>query len=181
MTKSPNTKGDNISTDEIEFARLEFEQAIETFRTQFNLVIQILTVFVVSDVTIIGYAISSQIAGIFMVGALIPLMMIIVIIGVSKFMIPVLYTALIIESQYGKRNTDWLVSTYISVVVSIKFIRRVQEISYIDNYDERIALLKKQKLEMVDRPHFRTLLFALSLLHVVSAVLLNIFFSWRIF
>jgi hypothetical protein len=180
MAKSPNIKRDDISTDEIEFARLEFGQAIETFRTQFSLAIQILTVFVVADVTIIGYAISSQIAGIFIAGALIPLMMILVIVGVGKFMIPVLYTAAIIESRYGKRNIDWLVSTFTSVVVSSKFIRRIQDISRIDNHEERIALLKKQRLEMIDRPHFRALLFVLSLLHIVSAAVLNIFFGWRI-
>jgi len=180
MAKLPNIKRDDSSTDEIAFARLEFQQAIESFKTGFSLTIQILTVFVVANVTIIGYAISSQLAGIFIVGALIPLMMILVIVGVSKFLMPVLYTAATIESRYGKRNIDWLISTTTSVIVSSNFLRRIQDISHIDNHEERIKLLKKQRLEMIDRPHFRALLFVLSLLQIVSAAILNIFFDWRI-
>jgi hypothetical protein len=41
---------------------------------QFSLLVQVITIFVLGDVTIIGYAISAQIAGIILIGIILPLM-----------------------------------------------------------------------------------------------------------
>ena len=180
MSQSASPKTNLSSVDNTEFAHLELAQAIETFRIQFNLLIQILTIFVISDVTVIGYAISSQISGIFFVGAFIPLMMLLVINGAEKYMMVVLYTAVVLESKYGKRNTDWLASTYISVVSSSKLIKRLYEISQIDDYEERIGTLRKQRLAIVRRTSFRFVLIVIAFAHVIVAFLLSSAFHWRL-
>lgn len=169
------------NNDELEFIHLQLTQAIETFRMQFNLLVQILTVFVIADVSILGYAISIQSVGIIMIAAIIPLFMIVVIYGASRFMIPILYTAIVLEDKYPKQNTDWLMATYLSVVVSTDFVEQLRDISQTKNHEQKIQKLRKQRLKMIDRRIFDILLLTISLTHLLTSFVLIWKFNWKIF
>jgi hypothetical protein len=171
----------SISNKDSDFANLQLKECIETFRSQFNLLIQIFTVFMLANVTILGFAISNQISGILLVGAIIPILLLYVAYGGSKFMLPVLYTAILLEKKYGERNTDYLASTFISTMISVDFLNRLQEISRIKNFDERTTTLKRQKFTLIYRRKFRALLIFISIGQVAVAILLNIVFSWPLF
>ena len=104
MAKQKEAPNNSHLSDDTSFAIMQVKEAIETYRSQFSLLIQILTVFVVADVTIIGYGVSNQIAGMGVVGAFIPLMMMFVISGAGRFMLPVIFTAVSIERKFAKQN-----------------------------------------------------------------------------
>ena len=177
MEKAKNAQ--ELTEMEFQIASLQLSQAIETFRSQFNLLIQILTVFVVADVTIIGYAVSNQIAGVLLVGALVPLVMDLVSYGAGKFMLPVLYTAVVVEKnmkRYGKY--DSLAETFISTLISTSFLDELHKISQIENYDDRLRALRKKNLPLVSRDRFRRMLAVVALMHVATALALGLAFNW---
>jgi hypothetical protein len=173
--ETPATNVDGV----LSFSQLQMTQAIETFRAQLSLLIQILTVLVISDVTILGFAFSSQISGVILVAAIVPLIMIIIVTKISRYMIPVIYTALTLEVKIGKGKPDYLVSTFLSSVVSAKFTKELYEISLVRGYDERIERLRKIRLSMFDKKSSRYLLLIFSLLQVLVSILLNSIFNWR--
>ena len=104
-----------------------------------------------------------------------------VVYGSGRFMVPILYTAVVIEDKYGKRNFDWLASTYLSVIVSTSFIKQLRDISQSKDYEQRVEKLRKQRLSMVDKNNFRVLLLVISFMHVLVAVLLVWKFNWKMF
>jgi len=167
--------------EEIDFVNSQITQAIESLRTELTLTVQILTVFVVANATMIGFSVSSQKSGIVFVAALIPLMMLIIIRGISKFMLPIIYTAITLETKFGRRNTDWLSSTFMAIAVSPEFVKNIQRMSQIDDYYERIAKLRKLKLELIDRPHFRLILMLIIIAQITGGIILTTYFGWKLF
>lgn len=167
--------------DEMEFIRLELSQAIETFRSQFSLMIQIGTVFVIANVTLLGYGISSKSAGIFFVSALIPLVLLYAAVGASRFMLPVLYTAIILESKYKTANTDWLASTFVAIRTSTEYVNGLLEINKEKNYEERLRKIKDQKLKLFTSTRHTILLFTFSFGQVIAGLFLYYVFNWQLF
>lgn len=164
---------------EKDFICLQFAQSIETFRAQYNLAVQIFTALVIADVTIVGFAVSNKISGIVLIAGMFPLLIIYVAYGANQHMIPVLYTAITIETKYGMQNEDWLASTFFSARVSPELLRRWQEISKIENFEERIAAIRKQRMGLVHNKRFRITLLIISLLHIAGAAFLSLVFKWK--
>lgn len=61
------------ATPNIDFLTTQYEQWMETFRHGVTSLAQLVTVFVLADITLLGFAIDNQIAGIIWIGALFPL------------------------------------------------------------------------------------------------------------
>jgi len=68
---SPENENTNTA-----FLIMQYEQAMETFRHGVTSLAQLVTVFVLADITLIGFAIDNQIAGIIFLGALFPIFII---------------------------------------------------------------------------------------------------------
>ncbi len=181
MVRRKETPDNSQFLDDTSFATMQVKEAIETYRSQFSLLIQILTVLVIADVTIIGYATSNKIAGIGVVGAFMPLAMMLVISGAGRFMLPVIFTAVSIEKKFVKHNDSWLMSTLFSAVASTDFINRLEAIGKIENPAERIKSLLSLRLNRIDRFVYRLILISISLLQLVAAILFNLVYGWRFF
>jgi hypothetical protein len=179
MSQTTATTLAAINAGDKDFVCLQFAQAIETFRAQFNLSIQIFTAFVIADVTVIGFAISSKISGIVLIAGLFPLFIIYVAYGANKFMVPVIYTAVSIESKYGIQNEDWLASTFLSARLSPEILKRCQEISNVGKFEERIKAIRKQRIAFLYNKRFIVVLVVLSLMHIGGAVFLSLVFKWK--
>ena len=173
-----STQQENLLT-ESGFVDLQLREALETFRSQFNLAIQILTAFVIADVTVIGFAVSAQIAGVILIGAIVPLIMMIVIAGVERFMRPVLYTVVVLETRYGVGYSDWLASTFLSVVISPDVVEQLKSISRLEEFSDRMEELRRRKLELINRRGFRITLATFAVLHIAISILLSAVFRWK--
>lgn len=181
MKKPINSKTGIQIDNESEFVNIQINQALETYRNQFNLSVQALTVFVVANVTILGFAISNQIAGLLLVDALIPLLMTFIARAADKLMLPVVYVAISLEAKYGKPNTDWLASTFVSNSLSIQYIKRIREISEIDDFEERTERLKRLRVPMIGSKGVLFFALSVSLGQTLISLWLNQFFGWRFF
>lgn len=164
-----------------EFAKLQFEQAVETFRTQFSLFIQITTLIGLADVTIIGYAISGQISGILLVGSLFPLAIIYVRKRVYNLMVPVAYVAVCLEQKYGDKNIDWLATTFaLHAGTSGLHIKDLMDIVDIADKNERIKKLRNFKITF--RKSYTHLgLILITLAQLIIPIILSFVFNWRLF
>ena len=161
----------------------ELEQAIESIRTQIALTVNVLTALVIADVTLIGYSISVKSAGIFMIGAILPFTMLIIGKTVKRLMVPVAFTAIYLEFKYGDKKDSYLAITFISYLLSQEKVKKLIEISTVEDYSKRIQLLKK----FDDSFHWSQygIIFKLILIilfgQVIVPLFLYLFFQWSIF
>ena len=100
-----------------ELEKLEPEQAISAYRAQYAQFVQMTTVLIVANVTIIAYAATTKIAGILFIGAIFPILMFYTHNRTNKMMLPMLYTAIGLENKYGKGSSDWLITTLLSYLI----------------------------------------------------------------
>jgi hypothetical protein len=171
------------STYDSEFARLQYEQAIETVRSLLTLLIQIITVLVVADATVVGYAVTTQISGILFIGALFPLMVVYVMYLMFRLIAPVMYTAVNTEHRYPELHSHWLVSTLLSVFLSTTYVTKLQKIGSIQEPAERIEQLRKVPSPFMGsgRKITRMVLVLVALGQAVAPAILTPLFHWRLF
>lgn len=175
--RSPTKKGN-------EFENLQLAQAMETYRAQLSLLVSIITVLVVANATVVGYAISTQIASIIFIGPLFPIGVLVVTRIIFALSLPVIYTAINIESKHESAvEVDWLASTFISVVVAPDYYDRLVKICSIGNRDKRIEELRRMPV-----PSFKgnggrfvkIVLFIVIIGQIILPIVLSAYFGWRL-
>jgi len=167
-----------------EFIRSEIEQAIETYRSQFAQYVQVLTVLLLADITLIGYALSTQSSGVLLIGVVIPITILYHLYNFSKFMLPALYTAISLEQKYGGRGEDWLATTLFSTAISTEIFRKLEKISTEHSHYQRMSDLRRIKMPPIGgsgRGLSRAFLVLAALGHVIAPIVLTAFFNWRLF
>jgi hypothetical protein len=172
------------SKTEAEFVRLQYQQAIETYRTQLSLLVQIITVLVLADATVAGYAITTQIASVWLIGPLFPIMILVVSVIVFRLMAPILLTAVSIEKRYQADNISWLASTFISAAVSPQYLNQLRDISYITDAEEvtrRLNLLPRPTFSATGSRFTWIALVVLAAGQVLVALACWLFLGWRLY
>jgi len=180
-TSSRTTRKTSQVVDKIGFIEKQLDLAISTFIDQFKLIIQIVTALVVANITILGYAISTKTAGMMFVGALIPVMISYVLYMASQFMTPIIYTASNLENKYNTRENDFLISTFLSHVISIDYLKALNKIGAIEDPDERFKKLRKLGLPIFNRRSFQIALIILSIEELLLPYVLHTYFGWQYF
>lgn len=97
-----------------EFAKLQLQQSVETLRVQVSLLVQICTVLVLGDATVVGYAIQQRLAGVMWAGLIFPLAMRTFISFIMRLTVPIAATAVQIETEYREPGAFGLVSTFLA-------------------------------------------------------------------
>lgn len=176
-------KGKHMANMVEEFNRLQFEQAVETYRTQLSLLVQIATVLIIADATVVGYALSMQIASILLLGSMFPVAILFMMQVVYRLTLPIFYSAVSLESEYVHREADSLASTFVAFINSPEYLAKLRAISSIQNPEERIEQLKKIPLPRLGsgRGIGRISLALIVVAHIVGPVILTVFFNWRFF
>jgi hypothetical protein len=166
-----------------DFVKMQFDQAIETYRTEFTTLIQIVTALIIADLSIVGFAINNHIAGILLIGSLFPLIILSTLIRINKYMLPVVYAAIILENKYGKDSDDWLMSTFISISISPELTETFKRISSVDDYKERMKTLRNMDIPTlgIGRNRTRFSLIIISIGQILIPFLLTHFYNWRLF
>ena len=103
----------------------------------------------------------------------------------KRVMLPILFTAISLEREYGgDENADWLATTFLSVTVSPTYLDTLRAISKIQDRAERIKQLKRTGLPVIfggGRGFFRSALFFIGLLQIAGSIILTSIFKWQLF
>jgi hypothetical protein len=164
-----------------EFLTVQYEQAMETFRHGVTSLAQLVTVFVLADITLLGFAIDNQIAGIIWLGALFPVFIMNSASVVGKLLAPTIFTAYCIEQKCGEEISG-LMHTGLRVNLSCEVAQQLAVISAIENINEQAVQLRQLDISMFGRRKalVNTLLIFVTLIHVMAPLLLTSRFSWRL-
>lgn len=185
MTSSQHLQqASQVSKTEDEFARLQYQQAIETYRTQLSLLVQIMTVLVLADATVAGYAITTQIASVWLIGALFPMIIRVVSIIALRLMAPVLLTAVSVERKYRIDGVPLLASTFISATITPQYLRQLMDICDITDPEElrrKLDLLPKPSFTMKGSRFIRDALVAIAIGQILVALICWLLLGWRLY
>jgi len=162
-----------------EIAKLQLQQSLETYRAQMSLLVQICTVLVVADATTVGYAVQQQLAGIIWVGAIFPLTIYLIIRTVFRLNLPILATAVSIESEYPDTAVMGLMSTFTAMAISPTFFERLRSATAIEPEAARLkALLALRRPSFGGIGHTKWLLIVIGIGQLVAPFLLCHFAHW---
>lgn len=163
-----------------EIIKIELEQALISFRTEYTLLTQIIAVLTAGNITVIGFAFNSEKSIIFIIGALFPLLIYHFILRARHMMLPIIFTALSIENKLEKQNEDWIIMTFLSYTNNLKLLNKLVEISKIENRNERMIKLNEIKnVNYIGSKLFISfILLLLAVLQIISAILLNFCSGW---
>jgi hypothetical protein len=167
-----------------EFAIAQMEQAIESFRDSAHLTAQISTVMVTADALLVGYALTTQIAGIIFVGAIFPMTIIIFYRLMLRVILPLWYVTIGIEEKLGGQDVDWLITTFLSHTTSKEYIGKLKSIATIPNHDARMRALHEMAtppMKTGERGLIQALLIVIAFGQIAVPFALWQFFGWRLF
>jgi len=171
-----------VSADvQFEFAKEQLHSAIETFREQLNLTVQIFATLITADIAIVGFAISQRIAGILLLGAILPLAIMMVSRAIARRMKPILFCAVGLEAKYGGDSDNWLASTFISSVLSPEYLKKLQDINNLQDRRDQIAQLRKMPSPLTTRKTADLLVSSIAVGQIIVAVILVFRFNWQFF
>ena len=182
MREISDKKSNSSFKSEQEFVGLQFEQAMETYRTQYSLLAQITAVLVIADATIVGYAINMQISGILFIGSLFPIMIICVAHAIFRLMVSIIYTAVNLEQKYSVSNADFLATTFLSVTMSTEYVDELKNISLIQDPVERIRQLRGVARPLLGsgKGVITSALILVALGQIIAPIVLTMYFGWRL-
>jgi hypothetical protein len=167
-------RGDNPLSD---LERLQLQQAAETYRAQLSLMVQILTILVVADITLVGYAITAKSAAIVAIGTAFPLGMLYISWAVFKLSIPFFFIAVKIELNSGVQG---LFSTFLAFVQTPTYLSELRDIAASGTFQEQIAKLRKMKIPSVraGKLHGRILMFGVAAAQIMAALAVHYWIGW---
>lgn len=164
-----------------DFLIVQYEQAMETFRHGVTSLAQLVTVFVLADLTLLGFAIDNQIAGIIFLGALFPIFIMNSASVVGKLLAPTVFTAYCIEQKCGEEISG-LMHTGLRVNLSPEVAQKLEAVRAMTSVEAQASQLRKIDISMFGRRKniVNFLLILVALIHVMAPVLLTSRFSWRL-
>jgi hypothetical protein len=184
MTKSNMKVQNQVQIPTIpEFVKSQIQQSLESYRSNLSVLVQMLTVLIVGNVTVVGFALNRQSSGIFLVGVVFPIIAFYLIHKINAMLIPALFTAVTLEQKYGGKTDNWLASTILSAGLSPEAMEEMMEIANITDYNSRMRKLRKASVppfrKGIGLVRFSLLLIAIG--QIVSPFLLTLLFGWKLF
>lgn len=146
--------------------------------------LQLATFLSVANVTVVGYAISNKISGIILVGALLPICIVVCSYIITSSLLPSVYCAVSLEHKYSGAKFDWLNTTCSNSLIGITFTEELRRVSLIENETERFEELKKVKVPLLLRRQgywIPAICFLFVVLQVSLAFILHKYFEWNFF
>ena len=164
-----------------DFTKTQLQQSIETYRAQLSLLVQICTVFVVADATTVGYALQVRFGGVLWVGLIFPVAMLLVMRGILRMTIPVLATAVSIETKCKGPDVGGLMSTFVAVSVSHRFLEQVRSAGLVETEAGRVKALSKLQVPILSGGRWvRLLVYLIIVGHAVAPIVLWKFAGWTL-
>lgn len=165
-----------------EITKVQLQQSIETYRKQLELLIQCCTIFVIADATTMGYAIDKKAPILLWISVIYPVAIAVVFRVVVRLTIPILATAVSIETKYVHKQEPALASTFIAVVMSHTFLEELRSAATLDSELARTCSLSslKKPYAFAGGTPAKIVLCVLIFWHVIGPVILWRFFAWHL-
>lgn len=180
----PQLAGD-VSRNELEFAKLQLAQALDTYRTQMTLLVQILTVMVIADCTVVGYSLANKNPMSLAVGCIFHFFMLYTLLAIQHLSIPILYTAVNIEQAYGTGVVDGVATSFLSFTSSPEYVGELRKIA--NDYCSCVLEERIMRLRALPRPRLgvrghlvRKGLIAIGLGQIIAATVLHLVLHWPV-
>ena len=164
------------------FRAVQLQQALETYRAQWVLAVQMVSVVALANLTLAGYGVSSKAAGAVMICAIFPLLIITILRRANQLMIPIIYAAISVEAKVGGPTDDWLMTTYVGFARSDGYLAKMKEVASIEDEGERLRQLRELSLPRMGegRGLVRIALIAFSIVQVAAPVYWLLVSGWQI-
>jgi hypothetical protein len=186
LWKSPTTNETSGATNvdpefHTEFALMQYEQLIDSFQAQLKLLVQIIAALVIANVTVVGYAFTEKIASILLISALFPITIYFLMVYIYRLALPLMYSAVSIESQYGNSQIDWLMSSFVGFTNSFEYLKQLNEISVLTDPKERITRLHNITSPWIGsgKGFGRLALLLAAVCQIALSIALGIFAGWH--
>ena len=168
----------NDKTEKEAVWKIEYQQTVETFRTQFVILTQVISLLLIANITVVGYALSVQRASPFLAASVISLVLLLVLHGHASVITPIAYRAIVLEKEhiYGANS---LISVFMSLFYSPDVVPTALKISEIENFDEQIRELRKMA-KLFARRSLRLLIWIAIIGQILIVPLLIYVFQWSL-
>ena len=166
-----------------EFLLLQYATALEIYLTQVRLMVQILTILVVVNATVVGFAISERAAAILWVGAIFPFTAIVITQLMFRVARPVMHFAVSVEERFRVPDFDMLASTFAATSIHPQFLLRIREIRKLPTEIDRLAALHSLPASSFQARGAQWIAWALVSLGVAQLLapfLLHYVFDWHL-
>jgi hypothetical protein len=165
------------SHEKSKYVEIELQQSLETFRVQFNLLLQVSLGIIAANVAFLGYAVQQRRASLLCFGAVFPLLLLAILNRGRRFMVPVLFSAIQLErSTLG--SDRGLVSTFLAHLNGTDYVKQLLGINRINGFKERHAALRSMPLPFGHRGLMRAGAIVSSGVQVLGGILLWRFGTW---
>ncbi len=154
---------------------IELQEAFVTFRTQFNLLVQVIAALMAANVAFLGYALTLGKAGVIAIGAIFPLGLLVALSRAHKLMAPILYSTLILEETHLGPQTG-VMYDFLSYVHGQDYVSRLLKLRSIEGIETRRKALRKIPFVMGDRGVIRIVCWLAAVGQITLTVVL-----WRVF
>ena len=162
----------------------EFTQAMEMYRSNSTVTIQVLTVLVVADVTLLGFAFERHSAVILFLTGFLPIAGLMAYYRMGYYMKPVIYASLLLENRFRPPSGDLLATSLIGMQTSGDTFNKIVEIAEDQDFERRMQRLAQLRMGN-DRRRVqgvaRTLIVTAAVLQFVGAVVLGWIAGWSWF
>lgn len=177
--KDKNTDNNDQKKQITELAQKELVEAISTIRTQYTLFTQALSIIIIGNITVIGWAFSNQKSGTMLLGCIFPILSYLLYRTFYRLCLPVVYTAIRFESMLGTDKFDWLATSYL--YKNIALLKELRKIAAIENQEERFKKLRdiNKKPKTSGGKKIYLLSFLAFLIQFTLAIYLNKYLSWE--
>jgi hypothetical protein len=162
-----------------DFERSQWQQAIETFRVQIQLLVQWCSIMMIADVTLVGYAITQRTGITIAVGAIFPLTMVTMIRRFERHARPIIYTALTIEDA-NSEGVDGVATAYASSSAGPEYVECIRDAGRRATEAERMQALRSlPRRDLWGRRHLIPGLYTLAIGQMVASLLLVFVSGWK--
>ncbi len=176
----PNDTIDSLTS--IEFERARFEALISSFLSMLKMAVQGITVVSLANISLIGFAINNELAGLLFLGGFVPIIATFLLYLGDLHMLPIIFTAMNIEAKHSEDRSYGVSAALISAVIPVSFTK-LKSVATITGVDEQMSELKKIANPFKNKAKYRIIiaLIFLSLSQCIVAALLNQFYEWKLF
>ncbi len=176
-------QNESVLATDPDFVRLQIQQSMDLYRSTISTLVQILTVLVVGDVTVAGFAMNQKSSGILIVGVVFPIIMYYLIYRINFILVSTFFTAVSLEQKYGGINENWLASTLLVVGISPEALKEMVEISKITDPNIRAKRLRKASVPPIRKGMglLRFSLIAIAVGQIWAPFILAYLYQWKLF
>ena len=166
----------------LDFLKTQYDNAVQAYLNLFSQLVNIITILVIAEVTLVGFAITEKTAGLLFVGAIFPITILMLLRWIQNLQRSIAYTVILIEDKLKVSGIDGFAHSVLGMNYSVEFVDAMKRIGSMSDPGERMTSLRKSRSRS-------TIIYRLGLIGAFLAILVFIvaplvlitFPGWKMF